>query len=400
MIPIRIIKALKFSNQIGKMERKERIFMSDSSGIVNSILEAVDIIAASNAASISFDKTIECEVLDNSDAKNGHYIVSNGSIRFDAYSEKTSYSKGNNVLVKIPGGDFSQTKYIESLAQKDDGEPITYLSALNTIMDVVELTKVSSDKNFKTTNESATGFSLKANSSETKKLIWSFNFDDYPNIWLTDVFTSLYIEADFKTNLVNVKEGTYSVLAGLNGSGKSTLSKIIAGLIAPEKGEVVLDKGERLSVLKQDHYAFEGYTVLDTVMMGNGELYKIMKEKDAIYSKPDFSEEDGMKAAKLEERFAELDGWNAESDAATLLNGLGIINIGTVGAHNDTTNAEGGGASENGSHVARVSYGLQQKHARLGIGGKRRKHGDTFLSLDVHFGETSHRNDALRCLLS
>ena len=86
-----------------------------------------------------------------------------------------------------------------------------------------------------------------------------------------------------------------------------------------------LEKGERLSILKQDHFAFEEYTVMDTVIMGNKELYDIMKEKDAIYMKPDFSEEDGMKAAKLEERFAELDGWNAESDAAMLLNDLGII---------------------------------------------------------------------------
>lgn len=85
-----------------------------------------------------------------------------------------------------------------------------------------------------------------------------------------------------------------------------------------------MDKGERLSVLKQDHFAFEDYTVIDTVMMGNSELYHIMKEKDQIYEKPDFSEADGMRAAKLEERFSELDGWNAESDAAILLNNLGI----------------------------------------------------------------------------
>ena len=85
-----------------------------------------------------------------------------------------------------------------------------------------------------------------------------------------------------------------------------------------------MDKGERLSTLKQDHFAYEEYTIIDTVIMGNSELYSIMKEKEEIYAKPDFSEEDGLKAAKLEERFAELDGWNAESDAATLLNNLGI----------------------------------------------------------------------------
>lgn len=125
---------------------------------------------------------------------------------------------------------------------------------------------------------------------------------------------------------VNIKftKGNCYGLIGANGAGKSTFLKILSGEIEPNKGEVTLDKGERVSVLKQDHYAFEGYTVLDTVMMGNAELYRIMKEKDEIYAKPDFSEADGMRAAKLEERFAELDGWNAESDAAKLLNDLGI----------------------------------------------------------------------------
>ena len=125
---------------------------------------------------------------------------------------------------------------------------------------------------------------------------------------------------------VNIKftKGNCYGLIGANGAGKSTFLKILSGEIEPSKGEVTMDKGERLSMLKQDHYAFEEYTVLDTVIMGNSELYKIMKEKDEIYAKTDFSEEDGMKAAKLEERFAELDGWNAESDAAILLNDLGI----------------------------------------------------------------------------
>ena len=128
----------------------------------------------------------------------------------------------------------------------------------------------------------------------------------------------------FEDVTIKFTKGNCYGLIGANGAGKSTFLKILSGEIEPNKGEVILDKGERLSVLKQDHYAFEGYTVIDTVMMGNSELYKIMKEKDAIYSKPDFSEEDGMKAAKLEERFAELDGWNAESDAAKMLNDLGI----------------------------------------------------------------------------
>ena len=114
---------------------------------------------------------------------------------------------------------------------------------------------------------------------------------------------------------VNIKftKGNCYGLIGANGAGKSTFLKVLSKEIEPSKGEVILDKGERLSVLKQDHFAFEGYTVLDTVIMGNSELYRIMKEKDKIYSKPDFSEEDGLKAAKLEERFAELDGWNAEN---------------------------------------------------------------------------------------
>ena len=125
---------------------------------------------------------------------------------------------------------------------------------------------------------------------------------------------------------VNIRFGKgncYGII-GANGAGKSTFLKVLSGEIEPSKGEVSIEKGERLSVLKQDHFAYEEYSVIDTVIMGNQELYRIMKEKDAIYSKPDFSEEDGMKAAKLEERFAELDGWNAESDAATLLNNLGI----------------------------------------------------------------------------
>lgn len=111
---------------------------------------------------------------------------------------------------------------------------------------------------------------------------------------------------------------------GANGAGKSTFLKVLSGDIEPSKGDVSKEKTERISVLKQDHFAYEDYRVLDTVIMGNQELYSIMKEKDEIYSKPDFSEEDGMKAAKLEERFAELDGWNAEADAAVLLNDVGI----------------------------------------------------------------------------
>ena len=126
---------------------------------------------------------------------------------------------------------------------------------------------------------------------------------------------------------VNIRFGKgncYGII-GANGAGKSTFLKVLSGEIEPSKGDVSIDKGERISVLKQDHFAFEDYSVMDTVIMGNKELYDIMKKKEEIYAKPAFSEEDGMKAAKLEERFAELDGWNAESDAAILLNDLGII---------------------------------------------------------------------------
>ena len=129
----------------------------------------------------------------------------------------------------------------------------------------------------------------------------------------------------FEDVSIRFNKGNCYGIIGANGAGKSTFLKVLSGEIEPSKGDVTLDKGERLSVLKQDHFAYEDYTVIDTVIMGNKELYSIMKEKEEIYSKADFTEEDGMKAAKLEERFAELDGWNAESDAAILLNDLGII---------------------------------------------------------------------------
>ena len=125
---------------------------------------------------------------------------------------------------------------------------------------------------------------------------------------------------------VNIKfnKGCCYGIIGANGTGKSTFLKVLSGELEPSKGDVSKDKLERISVLNQNHFAFEEYSVIDTVIMGNKELYRIKSEKDEIYSKPDFSEEDGMKAAKLEERFAELDGWNAESDAEQLLNDVGI----------------------------------------------------------------------------
>ncbi|MCR5628106.1 ATP-binding cassette domain-containing protein [Eubacterium sp.] len=125
---------------------------------------------------------------------------------------------------------------------------------------------------------------------------------------------------------VNIKfvPGHCYGLIGANGAGKSTFLKILTGEIEPTSGDVIITPGERLSFLKQDHFQYDEYTVLDTVIMGNARLYEIMKEKDAIYMKPDFSDEDGVRAAELEGEFAEMNGWEAESDAATLLNGLGV----------------------------------------------------------------------------
>ena len=125
---------------------------------------------------------------------------------------------------------------------------------------------------------------------------------------------------------VNLKftEGNCYGLIGANGAGKSTFLKILSGVIEPSKGDIAITPGQRLSVLEQDHYKYDDYQVLDTVILGNKRLYEIMKEKDAIYAKEDFTDEDGVRASELEGEFADLNGWEAESDAATLLNGLGI----------------------------------------------------------------------------
>ena len=125
---------------------------------------------------------------------------------------------------------------------------------------------------------------------------------------------------------VNIKfsPGNCYGLIGANGAGKSTFLKILSGQLEPSKGDVTMSPGERLSFLEQDHFKYDGYMVLDTVIMGNERLYQIMKEKDAIYAKEDFTEEDGIRASELEGEFAEMNGWEAESDAAMLLNGLCI----------------------------------------------------------------------------
>ena len=125
---------------------------------------------------------------------------------------------------------------------------------------------------------------------------------------------------------VNIKftEGNCYGLIGANGAGKSTFLKILSGQIDSTNGEVIITPGQRLSFLQQDHFKYDEFPVLDTVIMGNQRLYDIMKEKDAIYAKEDFTDEDGIRASELEGEFAEMNGWEAESDAATLLNGLGI----------------------------------------------------------------------------
>ena len=124
-------------------------------------------------------------------------------------------------------------------------------------------------------------------------------------------------------NLKFTPGNCYGVI-GANGAGKSTFLKILSGEIEPQTGSVSITPGQRIAVLKQDHFAYEEHTVMDTVLMGHERLYQVKQEKDAIYMKADFTEEDGMRAAELEGEFAELNGWEAESDAAILLKGLGI----------------------------------------------------------------------------
>ncbi len=125
---------------------------------------------------------------------------------------------------------------------------------------------------------------------------------------------------------VNIKftEGNCYGLIGANGAGKSTFLKILSGQLETTNGDIIITSGQRLSVLEQDHFKYDSYPVMDVVIMGNARLYEIMKEKDAIYAKEDFTDEDGIRASELEAEFAEMDGWDAETNAAVLLNGLGI----------------------------------------------------------------------------
>lgn len=124
-------------------------------------------------------------------------------------------------------------------------------------------------------------------------------------------------------NLTLTPGNCYGII-GANGSGKSTLLRVLAGEVDPVRGTIIFGPGERLSVLEQDHFKFDAYTVLDTVMMGHDKLWAVKHEKDLIYMKEDFTDADGLRAADLEEQFAEMQGWNAESDAASLLSGLGV----------------------------------------------------------------------------
>ena len=128
----------------------------------------------------------------------------------------------------------------------------------------------------------------------------------------------------FKNVNIKFTAGNCYGIIGANGTGKSTFLKVLSGDLEPSTGEVVITPGERMAVLKQDHFEFDEYEVLETVIMGHKRLYEIMKEKDELYAKEDFSDADGERASMLEGEFAELDGWNAESNAEMILTGLGI----------------------------------------------------------------------------
>jgi len=143
-------------------------------------------------------------------------------------------------------------------------------------------------------------------------------------ITASDISLSYGTQVLFKNVNIKFTPGNCYGIIGANGAGKSTFLKILSGEIEPDTGEVIITSGQRMAVLRQDHFAFNEYTILDTVIMGFRKLYDVRKERDEIYSKADFSEEDGIRAAELEGEFAELGGWEAEADAGVLLDGLGI----------------------------------------------------------------------------
>ncbi|MDE7122203.1 MAG: ATP-binding cassette domain-containing protein, partial [Oscillospiraceae bacterium] len=143
-------------------------------------------------------------------------------------------------------------------------------------------------------------------------------------ITVTNMSLSFGSSVLFKNVNLKFTGGNCYGVIGANGAGKSTFLKILCGDLEPTTGEVTVDKDLRLSILKQDHFAYDQYSVLDTILMGNARLYEIMQQKDALYAKEDFSEEDGVRASELEGEFAELNGWEAESDASKLLQGLGL----------------------------------------------------------------------------
>ncbi len=145
-------------------------------------------------------------------------------------------------------------------------------------------------------------------------------------IQASDITLRLGKRALFEDVNIKFTEGNCYGLIGANGAGKSTFLKILSGQLEPSKGDIIITPGQRLSFLQQDHFKYDQFEVLNTVIMGNQRLFDIMKEKDAIYAKEDFTEADGIRASELEGEFATLNGWEAESDAATLLNGLGIEN--------------------------------------------------------------------------
>ena len=141
---------------------------------------------------------------------------------------------------------------------------------------------------------------------------------------LTDISLQFAGDLLYKhVDLIFQPNHCYGII-GANGAGKSTLLRIISGELAPTTGSVSMRKEDRMSVLEQDHFKYDAFPVMDTVIMGNRRLYDIMKEKDALYAKPDFSDADGERAAELEGEFAEMNGWDAETEAAQLLNGIGI----------------------------------------------------------------------------